>query len=180
MNLPNRLSILRVCCIPVLVVLLSLSEPWSRWAAAGVFAFASFTDFLDGYLARQNNWITVFGKFIDPVADKLLVLSTLVMLTEIDLVPAWMVILILARELSVDGLRMIAISHRKVIAAGPLGKIKTTSQMILILLILCLYLPVFSFAAGIILGIWVCIITLWSGVDYFVRNRNLFSPDSSK
>jgi len=173
MNWPNRLSILRVLCIPLITGFLYFPDSWCRWAATGLFALASFTDFLDGYLARKNQWITVFGKFIDPVADKLLVLSTLIMLSYLRLVPAWMVILILARELSVDGLRMIAISNGTVIAAGPLGKIKTASQMLLILLILILNQAVFSFPVGIILGVWVCAITLWSGVDYFVRNRNV-------
>ncbi|MBQ9251524.1 MAG: CDP-diacylglycerol--glycerol-3-phosphate 3-phosphatidyltransferase [Clostridia bacterium] len=174
MNWPNRLSILRVLCIPVIVLLLYLSAPWCRWAALLFFALASFTDFLDGHLARKNHWVTTFGKFIDPVADKLLVLSTLIMLSYLRLVPAWMVILILARELSVDGLRMIAVSNGKVIAAGPLGKIKTASQMILILAILLFRQPLFSSTWGMIAGVWICVITLWSGVDYFVRNRDVF------
>ncbi|MBQ3706070.1 MAG: CDP-diacylglycerol--glycerol-3-phosphate 3-phosphatidyltransferase [Clostridia bacterium] len=175
MNWPNRLSILRVCCVPVLILLLALSEPWCRWAAAAVFALASFSDFLDGYLARKNGWVTTFGKFIDPVADKLLVVSSLILLTSLSLVPAWMTVLILARELSVDGLRMIAISNGKVIAAGPLGKIKTASQMLMILMVLILRTPLFSWPVGIILGIWVCLITLWSGIDYFRKNMDLFS-----
>ena len=174
MNWPNRLSILRVLCIPVLIVLLSLPDAWCGWAAAGVFTLASLTDFLDGHLARKNNWITVFGKFIDPVADKLLVLCTMIMLCSLGLMPAWTVILILARELSVDGLRMIAVSNGKVIAAGPLGKIKTASQMIVILLLLCLRRPLFSFPAGIAAGAWICAITLWSGIDYFIKNREVF------
>ncbi len=173
MNWPNRLSILRILCVPLLTLLFSLSAPWCRWAAAAVFALASLTDFLDGHLARKNQWITVFGKFIDPVADKLLVLSTFVLLLSRELIPAWMVILILARELSVDGLRLIAISNGKVIAAGPLGKIKTASQMIFLLLILLLRQPAFSFPVGILLAVWICVITLWSGIDYFVRNRSL-------
>ena len=174
MNWPNRLSILRVLCIPFIIFFLSLENAWSTWAAPAVFAFASLTDFLDGYLARKYNWITVFGKFIDPVADKMLVLSTMIMLTWMQLIPAWMVILILARELSVDGLRMVAVSNGKVIAAGPLGKVKTASQMILILMILILRKFLFSFPAGTVFGIWVCLITVWSGVDYFYRNRTLF------
>jgi len=173
MNWPNRLSILRVLCIPAIILLLYLPAAWCRWAALGVFAFASATDFLDGYLARKNQWVTVFGKFIDPVADKLLVLSTLVMLSSLGQMPGWTVVLILARELSVDGLRLVAMSRGSVIAAGPLGKIKTTSQMLLILLLLAVNQPVFSFPAGIALGVWVCVITLWSGVDYFVRNHAL-------
>ena len=174
MNWPNRLSIFRVCCIPVLVLLLSLSPEWCRWCAVAVFALASFSDYLDGHLARKNHWVTTFGKFIDPVADKLLVLSTFIMLLSLNLMPAWMIVLILARELSVDGLRLIAVSQGKVIAAGPLGKIKTTSQMLFILLILILRIPAFSFAVGIIFGIFVCGMTLWSGIDYFLKNREVF------
>lgn len=173
-NWPNRLSIFRILCVPVLVILLSMAEPWCRWAAVAVFALASFSDFLDGHLARKNNWVTTFGKFIDPVADKLLVLSTFIMLLARGLIPAWMVILILARELSVDGLRMIAVSQGKVISAGPLGKIKTTSQMILALMVMILWQPVFSFPVGLVLGLWVCVITLWSGADYFIKNRSVF------
>ena len=175
MNWPNRLSILRVLCIPILILLLSLDSPWCRWAAVAVFALASFTDYLDGHLARKNQWITVFGKFIDPVADKLLVLSTFIQLISLNLVPAWMVILILARELSVDGLRLIAISNGQVIAAGPLGKIKTASQMIFLLMILILRKPAFSFSIGFIFSLWIIIITLWSGIDYFIKNRKLLS-----
>ena len=173
MNWPNRLSIFRVLCIPVLVLLLSLSAPWCHWCAVAVFALASFSDYLDGHLARKNHWVTTFGKFIDPVADKLLVLSTFIMLISLNLVPAWMVVLILARELSVDGLRLVAVSQGKVISAGPLGKIKTASQMILILLILILRVPMFSFPAGVLFGIFVCGMTLWSGVDYFIKNREV-------
>ena len=174
MNWPNRLSILRVLCIPFLIYLLMSEASWCRWASVAVFAFASFTDFLDGYLARKYRWITVFGKFIDPVADKLLVLSTLILLSWLHLFPAWIVVLILARDLSVDGLRMIAVSNGKVIAAGPLGKIKTASQMIMILFLLVLRVPLFSNPVGIVLGVWVCLITLWSGLDYFYQNRTLF------
>ena len=177
MNWPNRLSILRVCLIPVLMLLLSLSIPWCGAAAAAVFALACFTDFLDGHLARKNQWITTFGKFIDPVADKLLVLSTMIMLTELHLVPACMVVLILARELSVDGLRMVAVSRGKDISAGPLGKIKTASQMLMILMILIFRFPLYSSPVDIVFGVWVCFITIWSGTDYFLQNRSVFTSD---
>ena len=173
MNLPNKLSIIRVALIPVIVILLYQPSDACRIIAGALFIIASLTDFLDGYIARKYNLVTNFGKFIDPVADKLLVLSTFVLLLSRELIPAWMVILILARELSVDGLRLIAISNGKVIAAGPLGKIKTASQMIFLLLILLLRQPAFSFPIGILLAVWICVITLWSGIDYFVRNRSL-------
>ena len=173
MNWPNRLSVIRVLCIPVITALLYASAPWCAWAAAAVFLLACWTDYLDGHLARKNNWITDFGKFIDPVADKLLVLSTLIMLVHLQLFPAWLVILILARELSVDGLRLVAMTRGKVIAAGPLGKIKTVSQMVLITVLLVFRKPLFSHWFLMLGGIWVACITLWSGVDYFLKNASI-------
>lgn len=179
MNLPNKLSLVRVCLIPLLVLLLSIPSAACRWAALAVFCIASFTDYLDGHIARKNHLVTNFGKFIDPVADKLLVLSTMVTLCGLGEFPAWVVVLVLFRELAVDGLRLIACEQGKVIAAGKLGKIKTVTQMIL--LIYCLarintWLPA---PAGNIVR-WVLIgaaafMTLLSGTDYFVRNRALFA-----
>lgn len=174
MNLPNKLSILRVFCIPVLVILLLLTAPWCRYAAAAVFLIASVTDYLDGHIARKHGLITDFGKFIDPVADKLLVLSTLIMLIHTGQMPAWVPVIILARELCVDGLRMVAVTKGNVIAAGPLGKIKTASQMVLIL-----YLLIFgvSFSGDLIAKIltgWVVLMTILSGVDYFRKNLSVF------
>ncbi len=174
MNWPNRLSVIRVLCVPVLTALLYSSAPWCAAAAAVVFSLACATDFLDGYLARKYSLVTDFGKFIDPVADKLLVLSSFIMLVQLQLVPAWMTVLILARELSVDGLRLIAMTRNHVIAAGPLGKIKTASQMICILLLLILRKPLLSEWYGIILTVWVSGITLFSGADYFRKNASLF------
>lgn len=174
MNWPNRLSILRVLCIPAIVGLLYASAPWCHWTAMALFILASLTDFLDGYLARKNGWITDFGKFIDPVADKLLVLSTFIMLIEKGWFPAWAVVVILARELCIDGLRLIAMTKQKVIAAGKLGKIKTASQMGLILLLMVLRKPVFSSWISAAAAAWVIGITLWSAVDYFLKNRSVF------
>ena len=175
MNLPNKLSLVRVFCIPIFVALLYGDAPWCRYAAAAVFILASLTDFLDGYLARKHHWITDFGKFIDPLADKLLVLSAFIMLTEMKQLPAWFTILILARELSVDGLRLIAMTKNQVIAAGKLGKIKTASQMILIVLMLLFHLSALDGWFPMICVAWVGIITVWSGIDYFIRNRSVFS-----
>ena len=176
MNWPNRLSLIRVFCIPLITVLLYIPSPAIKWISAALFALACITDFLDGFLARKNNWVTDFGKFIDPVADKLLVLSTLIMLVHLQLVPAWLLILILARELSVDGLRLVAMTKGQVIAAGPLGKIKTFSQMVIILGLLILRIPLFSTWYGIVAGIWIAGITLFSGLDYFRRNLSLIRP----
>lgn len=177
MNLPNKLSILRVLCIPLMVALMYMQSEWCRWAALAVFIIASLTDFLDGHLARKNNWITDFGKFIDPLADKVLVLSAFLMLVEQGLLPAWLVIIILARELAVDGLRLVAMTKKKVIAAGQLGKIKTTSQMLFIIFLMIWRQNAFSSWFGALAAVWVAGITLWSGVDYFVRNRSVFETE---
>ena len=109
MNLPNILSISRAVCIPVIVVLLYTGDPACRIAAGIVFVVACLTDFLDGKIARKYNLVTDFGKFIDPVADKLLVLTTMIMLVHLRMMDAWIVIVILCRELAVDGLRMVAV-----------------------------------------------------------------------
>ena len=175
MNLPNKLSLLRMALIPVMVALMYVDHIACQLLAAAVFGAAAFTDFLDGHIARKQGIVTDFGKFIDPVADKLLTLSAFVMLTLSGLLPHWVLVVILARELCVDGLRMVAVGQGRVIAAGPLGKIKTVSQIVLILWLMILRIPVFSAGFGIIstLGcLWVAAITLWSGVDYFLRNRD--------
>lgn len=173
MNLPNKLSLLRICLIPVMVILLYVHSNVCDILAAVVFAVGSFTDFLDGHIARSRNLITTFGKFIDPVADKLLVLSAMIMLIERGLLPAWVVVVVLARELSVDGLRLVAVSSGRVIAAGPLGKIKTASQMVMLLFLMFFRVPATSMWLGWVLILWVAGITLWSGVDYFVRNKDV-------
>lgn len=170
MNLPNKLSLLRVALIPVMVALMYPNTPVCNGLAAAVFALAALTDFLDGHIARKNHIVTDFGKFVDPVADKLLVLSALIMLIQQGLMPAWVTVVILARELCVDGLRMVAVTHGQVIAAGKLGKIKTVSQIVLILWLMIARQPVMRSWISGILALWVLAITLWSGVDYFVRN----------
>ena len=171
MNLPNKLSIARVLCIPAIVTLLHFPSPACRISAAVLFILGCVTDFLDGRIARKHNLVTDFGKFIDPVADKLLVLTTLIMLIHLQLMPAWIVIIILCRELAVDGLRMVAVTKGQVIAAGPLGKWKTACQMVLISAILILNLPVFSAWPLTVLAVVVVALTLISAVDYFVRNK---------
>lgn len=174
MNLPNKLSIARALCIPVIVVLLYLNHDGCRIAAGVLFILAALTDLLDGQIARKYNLVTDFGKFIDPVADKLLVLATLVMLVRGGLMEAWVTVVILCRELAVDGLRMVAVGQGKVIAAGSLGKWKTTFQMVTIVCILLLNKACFAtWYTGILTGISVAL-TLLSAVDYFVRNRSVF------
>ncbi len=175
MNLPNRLSLLRVILIPVCLGLMYANTPLCRWLALAVFLAASFTDFLDGHIARSRNLVTDFGKFVDPVADKLLVLSVLILLTAQGQIPAWMVVIVLARELSVDGLRMVAALKGRVIAAGKLGKIKTVTQMIAISLSLANNWPFGAFPAKDVMAYVMVAFTLWSGADYFIRNRSVLS-----
>ena len=175
MNLPNKLSVARVLCIPAIVTLLHFPEPACRIAAAVLFIIGCLTDFLDGRIARKRNLVTDFGKFIDPVADKLLVLTTLVMLVRAGLMEAWVLVLILCRELAVDGLRMVAVGQGKVIAAGPWGKWKTTFQMITVIVILLTDQPCFgTWYTAVLTGISAAL-TVWSAVDYFVKNRSVFS-----
>lgn len=136
MNLPNKLTLLRICLIPVFVILMLSQVSNFFLISCIIFIIASITDFLDGKIARKYNLVTDFGKFMDPLADKLLVLSALICMIEYDLVAGWMVIIIVARELTVSILRAIAADNGKVIAASGGGKIKTTSQMIAIILLL--------------------------------------------
>ena len=175
MNLPNKLSIARVLCIPAIVTLLHFPDPVCRIAAAVLFIIGCLTDFLDGRIARKRNLVTDFGKFIDPVADKLLVLTTLIMLIHLGMMPAWFVIVILCRELAVDGLRMVAVTKGQVIAAGPLGKWKTACQMVLISAMLILNVSLSqSWPLAVLAGV-VILLTIVSGVDYFVRNKSVLA-----
>lgn len=140
MNLPNKITLARILLIPIMIIIpffgleniLFGNVTLGNFIVLIIFLIASFTDFLDGYLARKNNLVTTFGKFLDPIADKLLVLSALIMLVEQGVVPAWIPIIIAAREFIVSGIRMLAAGEGNVIAASWLGKIKTVSQMIAI------------------------------------------------
>ena len=176
MNLPNRLSILRVLMIPVCVGLLYVGNAAMDIAALVVFLLACLTDFLDGYIARSRNIVTDFGRFLDPVADKLLVLSMMIMLVSLHRLPAWLVVAVLTRELAVDGLRMVASGKGSVISAGHLGKIKTVSQMLAVAVAVAdkRVFPESTFTLA--LSLIALALTLWSGVDYFIKNRHfLFS-----
>ena len=132
MNLPNKLTILRAIMIPFFLVFLYMSPGWSKWVALGIFIAASLTDMLDGKIARKYNLVTNFGKFMDPLADKLLVCSALIALSDLKRIPAWIVIVIIARDFIISGFRLIAAEKGIVIAAGWWGKIKTTVQMIMV------------------------------------------------
>src|SRR5690606_16987489 len=130
MNLANKITILRVLMIPIFMIILLSDLPWNNYIAAVIFIIASLTDTFDGYIARSKNQVTSFGKFIDPLADKLLVTTALICLIEMGKVPAWVVIIILSREFAITGFRTIAASEGVTIAASPLGKIKTITQLV--------------------------------------------------
>lgn len=169
MNLPNKLTILRVFLVPVFVVfmLTDLGGNYSNWIALVIFVAASLTDSLDGYLARKNNLVTNFGKFMDPLADKLLVCSALICLMELNRVPAWMVLIIIAREFIINGFRLVASDAGVVIAASYWGKFKTISQVVMIIALLIEFPYAFIFS-------WIAVIlTVVSLVDYIVKNVNV-------
>lgn len=176
MNLPNKLTLLRICLIPVFVILMLSQVSNFFLISCIIFIIASITDFLDGKIARKYNLVTDFGKFMDPLADKLLVLSALICMIEYDLVAGWMVIIIVARELTVSILRAIAADNGKVIAASGGGKIKTTSQMIAIILLLigANYSNSQIVFVGTIAMYIATIFTLYSGIDYLYKNKELF------
>ncbi len=174
MNLANKLTTLRVVLIPVFLVLLLsplIAEPVNRYIAVGIFIAASITDFLDGYIARSRNMITNFGKFMDPLADKLLVCSALVSMVELGDLPAWVVVIILSREFAITGFRTLAMQANIVMAASWWGKLKTTTQMIMIIVVL---LQIQASVMNVIETILVALavfFTIVSGVDYIVKNK---------
>ena len=181
LNLPNILTMTRIAAIPLLAVLLmSPTQPAGFWAAA-VFSLASVTDWLDGYLARRMGIVTIFGKFLDPIADKLIVMAALIMILPFERVPAWMVLVILGREIIITGLRGIASSEGIVIQASDLGKFKTIFQLVAIIGLLLHY--DYNWLFGIehpwvhvnmhnvgMFFLWIAtLLTVWSGVDYMAR-----------
>ncbi|WBW50688.1 CDP-diacylglycerol--glycerol-3-phosphate 3-phosphatidyltransferase [Peptoniphilus equinus] len=168
MNLANKLTFLRVLMVPVFVLFMYLDFAGARLIATLIFAVASFTDFLDGYLARKNNWVTNFGKFADPLADKILVASALICLTGIGDIPAWGVIIIIAREFAVTGFRILAAADNITIAASPLGKLKTVTQLIAILILLTNITALYRI--GMFVFYVAVFFTLISGIDYFAKN----------
>ena len=173
MNLANKLTLLRVIMIPFFVFFLLKGDPSNMAIAGGIFIVASLTDFLDGYIARSRNLVTKFGKFMDPLADKLLVMSAFVCLVELQLVPSWIVIVILAREFIVSIFRAIAASDGIVIAAGKLGKYKTTTQMIAIILLCFGNFPFNSLNIPMDqIFLYLCtFLTILSGLDYILKNK---------
>lgn len=172
MNLPNKLTVLRVILIPVFLVALFLAPvPTNRYVAVLIFIVASLTDLLDGKIARKYNMVTNFGKFMDPLADKLLVCSALICLVELEKLPAWMVIVIIAREFIISGFRLIASDNGVVIAASYWGKFKTTFQMVMICLLIA-DIAAISVITNVI--VWIALVlTIVSLIDYLVKNKEV-------
>ncbi len=174
MNLPNKLTLLRVFMIPVFLLVLFLApEPVNRYVAVIIFIVASLTDMLDGKIARKYNLVSNFGKFMDPLADKLLVMSALVSMVALEDLAAWVVIVILAREFAITGFRTLAMEANIVMAASWWGKVKTTTQMIMIPVVL-LQLP-FSCMPMVenILVALAVFFTIFSGADYILKNKQV-------
>lgn len=174
MNLANKLTMLRVVMIPAFLLVLFLApEPMNRYIAVIIFIVASLTDMLDGKIARKYNLVTNFGKFMDPLADKLLVCSAMICLIELDRLAAWIVIVIIAREFIISGFRLVASDNGVVIAASYWGKFKTTFQMLMVIvLILDIQMPFFQIL-GTVLTYVALILTVVSLIDYIVKNKDV-------
>lgn len=172
MNLPNKLTMFRVILIPVFVVFMLVDiTSYDKWIALAIFIIASLTDLLDGKIARKYNLVTNFGKFMDPLADKLLVCSALICLVALNKIPAWMVIVIIAREFIISGFRLIAADNGVVIAASYWGKFKTTFQMVMICLMIADIAAIGALTAVVM---WVAVVlTVVSLVDYLVKNKDV-------
>ena len=175
MNLPNKLTILRmIMIIPFVVFMLVPIGGTGKWIALALFVIASLTDLLDGKIARKYNLVTTFGKFMDPLADKLLVCSALICLVEMGKIPAWIVIIIVSREFIISGFRLVASDKGVVIAAGYWGKFKTVSQMIMIILLMLDFGGVFAVLTQIF--IWLSVaLTIISLLTYIMQNRKVLS-----
>lgn len=187
MNLPNKLTVFRVILvIPFVVLLLGQNAGWGwydvlfggimeymNWAALAIFVIACLTDLLDGKIARKYNLITNFGKFMDPLADKLLVCAAMICLIELDRIPAYVVVIIMSREFIISGFRLIASDNDIVIAASMWGKYKTVSQMLMVILMLA-DIAILQPVTNIVM--WIAtILTIVSLVDYVYKNRNVLS-----
>ena len=185
MNIPNRITISRIMLIPIFMVIMLVDFNWgsmnflgaqlpvSHFVGGLIFIVASLTDWVDGYYARKYNLVTTFGKFLDPLADKLLVSAALIVLVELGFAASWIVIIIISREFAVTGLRLVLAGEGEVVAAGGLGKIKTTAQILAVATLL-LHNPIFTLIgfpfADLMLYI-ALIFTVWSGWEYFYANR---------
>ena len=176
MNTANKLTMLRVLLIPVYLVLWHLDFSWSIYVALAVFVIASLTDLLDGWIARHRHQVTDFGKFMDPLADKVLVLTAMACFCAAGRFPDWALVIVIAREFAVSGLRLVAVDNGRVIAAGWSGKVKTASTMVCLCLMHLRDVPDCISAwldwTGVIV---IAATTLYSGIEYFVLNRDVLN-----
>ena len=171
MTTANKLTLCRVVMIPIFLVLLYVDFTGHLWAALAVFILASVTDFIDGYVARHYHQITDFGKFMDPLADKLLVMSAMAWFVGVAWMPAWAFFVVIARELAVTGLRLVAVEQGRVIAAAKSGKVKTACTMVGIILML-----IFPNATLRLVCVAVILVTtIYSGIEYFVKNKDVLA-----
>ncbi|WP_053219598.1 CDP-diacylglycerol--glycerol-3-phosphate 3-phosphatidyltransferase [Virgibacillus senegalensis] len=184
MNIPNKITMSRIFLIPIFILLLTIPFEWGSWnignqelpishfTAGLLFILASTTDWIDGYYARKYNLVTNLGKFLDPLADKLLVASALILLVEMGSAPAWVVIVIISREFAVTGLRLVAAGEGLVLAASQMGKLKTVLQIVAISALLLHNFPFayLGFPFGVICLYAAMVVTIISGYDYFLKN----------
>lgn len=177
MGLANKITISRILFVPIFMAfLLSAPQPVGSYIAAAIFTFAAITDTIDGYIARAHKQVTVFGQLMDPLADKLLVSAALISLVELYKLSAWVAVLIIAREFAVSGLRLVALAEHKVIPASKWGKIKTIFQIIaIIVIILNVPIGLFGKSLGWLLMLVAVVLTVLSGVDYFIKSRSIIS-----
>ncbi len=177
MNLANKLTVLRIMLVPIFLICAMIDTTTTNIIALSIFIIASATDKLDGYIARSRNQITNFGKFMDPLADKLLVTCALILLVEKGIVAAWVVVVIIAREFIVSGLRTLAASQGVVIAASNWGKLKTVIQMIAIImgLLSLVYNPGWLNVTTQVTIYLAAVVTIGSGVDYFIKGKDIIN-----
>lgn len=179
MNLANKITMIRVLLVPLFVIVLFSNMQYSTYIAAFIFIVASLTDTLDGYIARSRNLVTNFGKFVDPLADKVLVSAAFISLIEIGKVPAWVVILIITREFTITGFRILAASEGVTIAASSLGKIKTITQLVAIIALLVNNYPfnLINIPFDMIMLYISLFFTVLSGIDYLYKNKDSLKLD---
>ena len=170
MTTANKLTIMRIVLVPIFLGVLYAGFEGSNYVALAIFIIASLTDFLDGYIARHYNQITNFGKFMDPLADKILVMSAMCWFVENGQMPGWVLAIVLLREFAVSGMRLVAVEQGKVIAAAWSGKIKTFSTMIALCL---MFLPIPGWLNTVCIVV-IAATTIYSGVEYFVKNKDVF------
>ena len=170
MNTANKLTLLRVFLIPVFLVVAYWGFPGSRYVALGIYIVACLTDLLDGYIARHYNQVSDFGKFMDPLADKMLVMAAMCYFVECGQMPGWCLAIVLLREFAVSGMRLVAVEQGRVIAAAWSGKVKTASTMVC----LCLMLVFQSNLLNVVCIAVIVATTVYSGIEYFAKNLDVF------